>query len=358
MPSIYQIETRIRQQRVSQIYYKGEMRNFVLKKNRILFCKQPVKLPQTLIRIKADADGDWMEFGFLSAHLLSGNPATGYTDPGHYLTLTPQSSIDLISWTTGEFIPAPIGAVVDNGDGTYYYWSRSLLAKNYNLVLANLTSQSDRHAKSITALHIAGQLVALPSYPYLMPDQMDDLRADLNSAGYALGPPFTIDLDATITCTILNHVYEADSYNQAPIYPTINASAQVTATTSHNGTAISLPSYPYSLPAQAAALQTDLRAAGYSGAVVKLHSASWTLNLRDVTLTTPASRTLDLTITPADPHPHWDQFGVYLGLNPDDKIGSTYSNVRSIEGASLPEASKQFARLLLTKGTRYDHLTP
>lgn len=39
-------------------------------------------------------------------------------------------------------------------------------------------------------------------------------------------------------------------------------------------TAVSLPNYPYALPSQAATLQADLRAAGYTGAVVTTSSAS------------------------------------------------------------------------------------
>jgi hypothetical protein len=49
------------------------------------------------------------------------------------------------------------------------------------------------------------------------------------------------------------------------------------------GYPISLPNYPYSMPADAATLQADLRAAGYSGAVVSVTTAALTATVKNYT---------------------------------------------------------------------------
>ena len=122
---------------------------------------------------------------------------------------------------------------------------------------------------------------------------------------------------------------------------------------SNRGSTIPL-SYPYSMPSQRAALQSALAAAGYSGAVVKLYDDEWDVFIPDLD-TILDDREFKLTITPEDPYPLWDFFGNYLGLQPDNIVPGDFENLRATTGlASVEEANRDFARLKISAGTRYD----
>lgn len=116
-----------------------------------------------------------------------------------------------------------------------------------------------------------------------------------------------------------------------------------------SGVTVSLPGYPYSMPSQRATLQTDLRNAGKSGAVVRLFGDTWTLFLPDRSATRNV-RDYAVTFTPGDPFPTWDMFGNYQGeitdtIVTDTIVTGTSGNVRTPGGSPLSEAVRAFARI-------------
>jgi hypothetical protein len=107
------------------------------------------------------------------------------------------------------------------------------------------------------------------------------------------------------------------------------------------------------MPAARATLQTHLRAAGFSGAVVMIYDDPWTITLPDVPATGTV-RDFGVNITPGDPYPHWDFFGNYLGEAPAAYVPGSFGNTRDPVGNPLSESARGFARLRISPGTRYD----
>jgi hypothetical protein len=121
------------------------------------------------------------------------------------------------------------------------------------------------------------------------------------------------------------------------------------------GTRITLPAYPYAMPAARATLQSALRTAGHSGAVVTLYGDEWTIFLPDRPAANNTDRQFSLTYTPDDPYPAWDMYLNYLGNQSAAAELGTFGNVRPAVGSGVAlEANKQFARLRIRAGTRYD----
>jgi hypothetical protein len=269
------VQSRHAGQQIARSFHAGQEVDFAFGRGTLLFNKAPVEIyGRTESRVVADATALWFEFGFRIDTALTGNGAAGYTDAGNYFRLEIEQSEDLVNWSMGKFLPAPV-PVVDCGGGVYEYWSRCTTPVWWFNVLADLTLTSNRYGKSITGLSIG----TVP---------------------------------------------------------------------------ISLPGYPYAMPAQAATLQADLRAAGQSGAVVKLYGDAWTILLPDRPCPTPDYRASIADITPDDPYPAWDFFETYLGELPDTAVVGTSGNIRPGGGGGvIPEALKQFARLKITRGTRH-----
>lgn len=293
--------------------------------------------PQPTTRIVSDALGTWCEVGIRMPAVMPGNAADGWLLVGELLRL--QSSTDLVNWSVGGFTNAA-GSPIANPDGSRTYWSRADVPLRWNVVTLDLHATSDRYGKSITALQIANSTVTLPGYPYAMPAAAATLQADLISAGYT-GAAVT-STAAALSVEIKNHTYSSGSASQEVLLFTLSGN-DVTSVSTQAAVLISLPSYPYAMPAAAAALQADLRAAGQSGAVVMLYGDPWSITLPDRTAATSAARNITLTISPDDPYPAWDMFGTYLGNQSTATILGTYDNIRS-SGISLAEADKQFFR--------------
>lgn len=302
------------------------------------------------VRTITDVTAFWFEFGFKIDAVLDGNSAAGFTDAANYFRLECQQSTDLINWSLGKFIPSPAGSVIDNGDGTHTYWSRSTVPIWWFNVLADLTLTSNRYGKSITGLSIGNVPVSGLSYPYAMPSQAATLQTHLRAAGYT--GALVSSVAAPLTVGIFNHTQSG----KLPLAVTMSGT-DVTLVKTNTGSNISLP-YPYSMPSQRAALETDLRAAGQSGAVVMLYGDEWTIFLPDRPSASPLQRQFQATITPDDPYPAWDFFGTYLGFLPANLIDGTSGNIRPGGGAVQEEARRQFARLKITSGSRYNHLMP
>lgn len=181
--------------------------------------------------------------------------------------------------------------------------------------------------------------------------QTATLQTHLRAAGYT--GAVVSNVAAAMSVGIINHTNGA----RTPLQVVLSGT-NVTMVKTNSGTNISLPSYPYAMHAQQATLQADLRAAGQSGAVVMLYGDEWTIFLPDRPAASPAQRANSVTITPDDPYPAWDMFGAYLGNQSAATILGTSGNVRSAGGTPQAEALKQFARLKITSGTRYNHLMP
>lgn len=151
----------------------------------------------------------------------------------------------------------------------------------------------DRYGKSITGITLFRSAVSLPNYPYAMPSQASALQTDLRAAGYT-GATVS-STSAALTAEIYNHTVAGRR-----LLSVTHSGASVTAVTPYGASAISLPSYPYALPSQAATLQADLRTAGYSGAVVMLYKDPWTITLPNLSADAH-TREFFVEFTPDDP---------------------------------------------------------
>jgi hypothetical protein len=341
------VQARHAGQQIARSFHAGQEAAFAFGRGTLLFNKAPVEIyGRTEARTVTDATAYWFEFGFRIDTALTGNGAAGYTDAGNYFRLEIEQSEDLVNWSMGKFLPAPV-PVVDCGGGVYEYWSRCTTPVWWFNVLADLTLTSNRYGKSITGLSIGTVPISLPGYPYAMPASAATLQADLRAASY---PGATVThVSAALTVGIINHTVDG----RESLTVTLSGGS-VTGVATGLGASIPLPGYPYAMPAQRATLQTDLRAAGQSGAVVKLYGDAWTILLPDRPAPTPEQRGSIADITPDDPYPEWNFFNTYLGVLPDTAVVGTSGNIRPGGGGGvIPEALKQFARLKITRGTRH-----
>lgn len=301
---------------------------------------------EPLVRMVEDSTGEWLEFGFVSPELLNGNGRDGFANTGNILFMYLQQSEDLETWTAGKFEAADV-PVVTVGDGTYEYWSRCTVPRYWKNIIADLTATTTRYGKSITNITVDGSTVTL-SYPYAMPADAATLQADLRTAG--LTGAVVSTSTAALSIEGINHVFQDDRYDREPITLTFSGT-EVTAV-SYEESPVTLPSLPYAIPAAAATLQADLRTAGLTGATIRLFDDSWTILIPDHPAVGEAQRQFHFTFTPDDPHPSWDLFGVSEGDVPDNFVTSTFDNVRPGAGDPIiPEAEKQFARLVIQDGT-------
>jgi peptidoglycan/xylan/chitin deacetylase (PgdA/CDA1 family) len=294
--------------------------------------------PPLTARMTDDADGSWLEVGFQTTAVLTGDALNGWTDSaGNAWKL--QETTDLSTWHDFQFSDCA-GSPADLGGGIWEYWSRCAVPRVWFSVLTDLTATSDRYGKSITGITAQGSAVSL-SYPYAMPADAATLQADLRTAG------FTGALVSATTGSLVARAIAHAATGDRRIVITMSG-ASVTGA-SVGGSSISL-SYPYAMPGDAATLQTDLRSAGYPGAVVTLHADTWSILLPDRTAG-GYDRDFTLEIDPGDPFPYWDNFGTYLGEDPDTLVRGTAGNVRSPLGYPLQEFMKQFARLAISTPT-------
>jgi len=295
--------------------------------------------PQPTVRVSDDAAGKWFEVGIRMPATMPGNCADGWMLAGELLRL--QSSTDLVNWSVGGFTNAT-GSPVTNGDGSRTYWSRSTTPLYYKNAVMDLTLVSNRYGKSITSMKIGAATVSLAGFPYAMPADIARLQADFITAGFT--GAVVSNVSAAMSVEIINHYYADTTYYRTVLAVTLDGSANVTAVTDAD-VLITLPSYPYAMPSQQTALQADLRAAGKSGAVVKLFGDSWTIFLPDRTFATNTVRTPVVTFTPNDLYPAWDMLGTYIGNQNDNTAAGTEDNIRTaLGGGEVYEASKQFFR--------------
>lgn len=180
-------------QEVGRVFVGGQEAEFVFGRGTQLLPTIGAEIwGRTECRVVLDANERWFEMGFRMDHLLSGNAATGWTDQGNYFRIEPQWSPDLVEWSMGKFIPAPV-SVVDNGDDTWTYWSRAIhpvdsAVKTGTLELSsglaylnqpgNISSPDTRN-NPFTALTIHGVVRELGGFPYTMPTDAGRMQTDL-----------------------------------------------------------------------------------------------------------------------------------------------------------------------------------
>lgn len=190
---------------IGQVFVSGEECDFVFGYGTQILPRLGAEIyGRVEPRVVLHANERWFELGFRMDHLLSGNAAAGWTDAGNYFRIEPEWSPDLLNWSMGKFIPAP-APVIDNGDGTWTYWSRAIhpvdsAVKTGTLRAASSTAQQgingnilpDARNNPFTALTINNAAVALPNFPYTMPGDAAVLQAAIRAAGWPL---------ATVTAT-------------------------------------------------------------------------------------------------------------------------------------------------------------
>lgn len=310
-------------------------------------CRKAFHLGALDHRVVDDTVGKWFEVGFRSPEALAGNANDGWTDARGYVVMHLQTSSDLVNWSPG-LVEDVTGSPTVLPDGSFEYWARAIRPVYYYSVLVDLTLTTARAEKEITGLRAVDATVPLPGYPYAMPTDAARLQTDLRAAGFSGATVTTATLADRVE--IVNHL--VSSARQLGVTLTAGNVESVRNTALSGNPVIALPNYPYAMPNQRAALQTDLRSAGMSGAVVRLFGDSWTINLPS----RPAAgvnRNVWVEFTPGDPFPTWDMFGNSTGESAGTIETGTYSNVRSTADAPLEEGGRQFFRLAVDRGARY-----
>jgi len=147
-----------------------------------------IPLPETRARVVSDAGQQWFEFMWVSPEPVLGNAAAGWTDLGYYCQLRVDYSNDLVNWSPGKFVDAPV-PLVERPDGTREIWCRALNPVNAQiktgaLVCESTAADGDARNNPITSVKLGGTLLALPRYPYSMPTAAANLQADIVAAGF------------------------------------------------------------------------------------------------------------------------------------------------------------------------------
>jgi hypothetical protein len=304
----------------------------------------PDHLEQTLeFRLVEDDDGIWFEAGFLSPYeTLPGSAADGWTDPGGHLVFRLERSENLSAWDH-NWIDSPLSPEPRGDD--WMIWGRASIPRLWKFVTIDMTMTSDRGNKSITMLKLFGaNITAGMSYPYAMPSQAATLQAHLIAAGYTGTVVSSVAKSMSVVVTNWTN-------GGADNFPVTLSGSNVTMVKNASGANISLPGYPYAMPAQITNLQAALIAAGFPYASARVFGDEWTIFIpnRNAIL---SQRDFTATISPADPYTYQGPTGT--GTDAGNTLTGTVSNVRATTGlAPLSEATKQFARLGVSRGPNY-----
>lgn len=186
----YGRESRTQGEVVDRVFVGGQEAGFIFGQGTQIFPNTPVDIyGTTQARIVEDSGKKWFELGFRMDHLLSGNPAAGWTDAGNYFRIDYEWSDDLSTWSAGKFVAAPT-PIIDLMDGTWEYWARCInpqdaAIKTANLVCSSSAATGDSRNNPLTEIKIAGATQSLPNLPYTMPGDAAQLQTDLIAAGWA-----------------------------------------------------------------------------------------------------------------------------------------------------------------------------
>lgn len=176
---------------IGGICFAGQEVEMLFGKGTQVFPNLPVPIWScTMCRVVEESGKRWFEFGFRIDTQLTGHPATGWLDAGNYIRLEPQWSPDLVNWSMGKFLPAPV-PVVEVEPGIWEYWSRALNPAASAVRFGEIMTgsgidgwSSDVRNNPFISVVIAGVVQALPNYPYTMPTDAAQLQADLIAAGW------------------------------------------------------------------------------------------------------------------------------------------------------------------------------
>jgi hypothetical protein len=227
MPDVaFERATRTQGQEIGKVFIGGEEAEFIFGRGTQLFPNLPVPIWGMLdTRTLLDADERWFEFGFRINTELSGNAAAGWTDAGNYLRIEPEWSLDLATWHAGKFIPAPV-PVINNGDGTWSYWSRCIHPTDSAVKSGQLQASSgdgyggfqalggingDARNNPFTALVILGVVRNLGGFPYTMPADAARMQTDLA----AIFPGATVEASTNVDWRIIIPNITTSAFNQA-----------------------------------------------------------------------------------------------------------------------------------------------
>jgi len=327
----------------TRIYRGATQKRLLVRGSRAVFRDPEYALPALDHEIVDDAKGRWFEVSFIAPELLTGSAEGGWTwaNGQHALDLVLESSADLVTWEMDGFEDAAGSpATVTGGER---YTARAVIPVYWETTMIDLDLETDRAGKDLVGLTVFGSPVSL-SFPYALPADAADLQADLRGAGYT---------DATVTVTVADLGVRIRMFPSGAILPVdYNGSGEVEQVYTPSISApipVSLPSYPYALPAGRAALQADLRAAGVSYAVVELTGDLIAIHLPDVAAS-GNNRAILAEIDPGDPYPTFDGLtGAYTGDVAGNAVSGSFSNVRTPSGDPLLERPRQFARLRITR---------
>jgi hypothetical protein len=301
----------------------------------------------TTCRVETDTYGRWLEIDVDLPDDFTGSAAAGWTNGTINLAL--QWSADLETWADGGWVQPSGSSTSTLPDGRTRWPCRyeDVAAFRFDAVV-DLRIGSNRAFKAITDLSLLGTTISLPNYPYAMPDDAATLQADLRTAG------FTGALVYSETGTLSAEILNSDSTNSGN-FCGFRATWSGTSITAINrltvGTdpSVSLPNFPYAMPADEALLEADLVYEGYTYATAMLLGDTWGIFLPDIE-TTGIVRDFVATYDTGDPMAVWNAFGENTGAAARDTAVGAAENLRAGE-ASAPEAPKGFGRLKLSLGT-------
>ncbi len=215
---------------VSRVFVAGEEAEFIFGGGTQILPNLGAEIwGRTSCRVVDDAGEKWFEMGFAMDHLLSGNPAAGWTDAGNYFRIDHEWSPDLVTWSAGKFVAAPT-PIVDIGGGFYEYWARALnpvdsavksgeirISSGYTGQLGNISA--DTRNNPFTSLTIAGVVLALGGFPYTMPTDAARMQTDLR----VFYPTATVEASSDTVWRIIVPTVNYTSYAQTtkvfwPVY--------------------------------------------------------------------------------------------------------------------------------------------
>ncbi len=298
---------------------------------------------KTTAVIAEDADGKWFEVDVDLPDTFAGSAASGWTDGAVRLGLF--WSDNLTSWRAGcsGWIDAP-GKSPESlpGDRVRFharYETAALIRKG---ALIDLRLTTARHGKSITEVRVFDVPVSLPNYPYAMPAHAAVLEADLIAEGFTGA---AVSTSAGTWDAEIRNYDKGYEHGGNPVWfgATWSGDDITEIRRKDNNTLVSLPGYPYTMPADEAALEADLIAAGFAYASVMLSKDEWSVFLPDVA-STGIERRFEITITPGDPKHVFNFFGTLEGIDPRTRLTGQPENIR-IGGVPEEEARRGFARL-------------
>lgn len=222
------VQSRHAGQPIARSFHAGQEVDFAFGRGTLLFNRAPVEIyGRTESRVVADAGARWFEFGFRTDAALAGNGAAGYTDAGNYFRLTAQWSPDLVDWSAGKFVPAPV-PVVDMGDGSFEYWSRALNPVDSAIKTGALVCScgvygydGDVRNNPLTSVVIAGVAQALAHFPYdfAVAGTAAQLQADLLALGWTGATVTGTTANWSIAIPSVNYTsYAQSSYVGFPMY--------------------------------------------------------------------------------------------------------------------------------------------